>query len=97
LGWKSGITKELAKLIFFCSKKGGMGPSAVGGLIETFHWLHWQNCGILWIQYLLPHIKSPLLTDSQDELKALQENVSWFPKYTSDEVCGGIVPSANTV
>jgi hypothetical protein len=73
-----------------------MGPSAVRGLIKTIHWLHWQNCEILWIQYLLLRIESLLLTDSQYELKVLQENLSWFPKYTSDEICG-IVPSANSL
>jgi hypothetical protein len=93
LGWKSGTTKELAELIFFCSEKG-MGPSAVHGLTKTFHWLEWQKSEILWIQHLLLRIQDPLITDSPEELKGLKRNLSWFPTYTSKEICG-IVPSAN--
>jgi hypothetical protein len=85
LGWKSRITKELAELIFFCSEKG-VGPSAVHGLIEMFHWLEWQKSEILWIQYLLLRIKDPLITDSPEELKGLSGNLSWFPLYTAKKI-----------
>jgi hypothetical protein len=80
---KSGIKKELAELIFFCSKKG-IGPSRLSiGSTDK-------------IQYMLLRIESPLVTHSHDELKELQEHLSWIPKYTSDEICG-IVPSVNSL